>query len=507
MRSLSLVVFFAVLSTRVQAHGTTIGPVSDLVIVNAQIAPDGYLREATLVNGKLPGPLIRANKHWHGILQRKTNYADGAAFVTQCPIVPNESFLYKFNAEEQTVQHLAISTTSDLTITSDMTGHLKAQYCDGLRGALVIYDPKDPHRDLYDIDDADTVITLGEWYHYSSKVAPLDPQFNSTLINGKGRYIDGPSVPLAVVNVVQGLRYRLRIVSISCDPAFDFSIDGHQLTIIEVDGTMFSPWSSILLRSMLVNVIRLFSLRLTVSQLSANRSIGNYWIRALPINLVGQSFADSTNVAILRYTDAPLTDPTNDPNVNIPKSKLPLKETDLHPFDVKVDPVPGKRFPGGADINIDLKVTRSLDLTEFIINGATFDAPMVPVLLQILSGAQKASDLVPKGSIYGLEPSKSVEISIPAGVSGGPLDLQLDNPVIRDVVNIGEMGDNVTIRFFTDNPGPWFLHCHIDWHLVKGFAVVFAEDVPEVPTKDIVTDQWKALCPAYNNFVSGTKSY
>jgi iron transport multicopper oxidase len=30
---------------------------------------------------------------------------------------------------------------------------------------------------------------------------------------------------------------------------------------------------------------------------------------------------------------------------------------------------------------------------------------------------------------------------------------------------MGDSGDVVTIRFFTDNPGPWFFHCHIDWHL------------------------------------------
>jgi iron transport multicopper oxidase len=51
--------------------------------------------------------------------------------------------------------------------------------------------------------------------------------------------------------------------------------------------------------------------------------------------------------------------------------------------------------------------------------------------------------------------------------SAGSSTYNFDNPVIRDVVSMGEMGDNVTIRFFTDNPGPWFLHCHIDWHLVK----------------------------------------
>jgi FtsP/CotA-like multicopper oxidase with cupredoxin domain len=35
--------------------------------------------------------------------------------------------------------------------------------------------------------------------------------------------------------------YRLRVVSISCDPAYVFSIDGHQLSIIEVDGINVQP--------------------------------------------------------------------------------------------------------------------------------------------------------------------------------------------------------------------------------------------------------------------------
>jgi hypothetical protein len=35
--------------------------------------------------------------------------------------------------------------------------------------------------------------------------------------------------------------YRLRLVSISCDPGYDFSIDGHQMSIIEVDGNNVEP--------------------------------------------------------------------------------------------------------------------------------------------------------------------------------------------------------------------------------------------------------------------------
>ena len=35
--------------------------------------------------------------------------------------------------------------------------------------------------------------------------------------------------------------YRFRIISISCDPHFTFSIDGHQMTVIEVEGTNVQP--------------------------------------------------------------------------------------------------------------------------------------------------------------------------------------------------------------------------------------------------------------------------
>lgn len=31
--------------------------------------------------------------------------------------------------------------------------HFSNQYCDGLRGPMVIYDPEDPYADLYDVDN------------------------------------------------------------------------------------------------------------------------------------------------------------------------------------------------------------------------------------------------------------------------------------------------------------------------------------------------------------------
>jgi len=278
--------------------------------------------------------------------------------------------------------------------------------------------------------------------------------------------------------------YRLRLVSISCDPVYDFSIDNHQLTVIEADGNNVQPVT--------VDSLEIFAGQRYSVVLNANQPVGNYWIRALP-NIGDQTYDGSTNLAILRYAGAVPQDPSNDPTQNIPTSVLPLNERDLHPLEHT--PVPGNPGPGGADINIDLKVTLSDDSSKFLVNGFSFDGPKIPVLLQILNGAS-ASELVPAGSIYPLEANKSIEISMPAGVAGGPHPMHLhghsfhvvrsagnpdynyDDPVIRDVVSMGNPGDIVTIRFFTDNPGPWFFHCHIDWHLEHGFAVVFCGGCP-----------------------------
>nr|VWO94451.1 Laccase-2 (EC (Benzenediol:oxygen oxidoreductase 2) (Diphenol oxidase 2) (Urishiol oxidase 2) [Ganoderma boninense] len=81
--------------------------------------------------------------------------------------------------------------------------------------------------------------------------------------------------------------------------------------------------------------------------------------------------------------------------------------------------------------------------------------------------------------------------------SAGQTDYNFANPPQRDVVNVGEVGDNVTIRFTTNNPGPWFLHCHIDYHLEAGFAIVLAEEDDEVSSSVTPTTAWEELCPIY----------
>ena len=64
---------------------------------------------------------------------------------------------------------------------------------------------------------------------------------DSTLINGIGRTPSNLSAPLAVISVQAGKRYRFRLISISCEPNYVFSVDKHELVVIEADGVETEP--------------------------------------------------------------------------------------------------------------------------------------------------------------------------------------------------------------------------------------------------------------------------
>ncbi|KAF8885058.1 Cupredoxin [Gymnopilus junonius] len=390
-----------------------IGPSANMVIGNKFISPDGYNRSTVLAGAtgnslQFPGPLVTGKKgdtfnlnvidhltntsmltstsiHWHGLFQEKSTWADGPVGVTQCPIAPGHSFFYRFKVPDQ-------------------AGTFSTQYCDGLRGPLVVYDPSDPH-------------------------GSLSPK----------------------------TRYRFRLVSISCDPNFLFSIDGHDMTIIEVDGQNTQP--------LVVDSIQIFAGQRYSFHFEHQSAEGQLLDPRLSYDTLGAANIEPTTTSSLSN---------------------PLIETNLHPLsNLK------HLFVNGS----------------FEVNNATFIPPKVPVLLQILSHKYKPKSCFLMGPFYLLEPNKIVEISMPGGSTGSPHPIHLHGhafSVVRSagsstvVVSIGDnKTDLVTIRFKTDNSGPWILHCHIDWHLEAGLAVVMAENVPGIRTSN-PPPAWDQLCPTYN---------
>ena len=58
-----------------------------------------------------------------------------------------------------------------------------------------------------------------------------------------------------------------------------------------------------------------------------------------------------------------------------------------------------------------------------------------------------------------------------------------ENRVRRDTVAVDGFG-SVTIRFVARNPGAWFMHCHMDWHVSAGLAMVMVQ-APEKAKEDL----------------------
>ncbi|KAF7360073.1 Laccase A [Mycena venus] len=556
----------------------SVGPTADLTLTNGDVAPDGFTRQAVLVNGGSPGPLIKANKgdefnlnvidklsnetmllsssiHWHGFFPAERQqlgrwcrvrdpmpHRHGQFFPLHIPYVrsPNRTIR---PARSGTIRISVRPSPSPICVNRPQFEFISSatQYCDGLRGPLVVYDPEDPNASLYGRsklffplcvvlntmnkprcrrrNDRYYTRRLVGVNHGPAKTLGNVPTLISTLINGLGRFAGGPTSQLAVISVTKGKRYRMRLISMSCDPNFIFTIDGHDMTIIEADSVNTQPLT--------VDSIQIFAGQRYSFVLNANQDIGNYFIRTVA-NGGTAGFDNGINSAILRYTGANETDPTTTQTT----STKPLVETDLHPLVATA--VPGKPVAGGADVTMNLAIALNFTTFKFNINGNTYTPPTAPVLLQILSGAQSATDLLPAGSVFTLPPNSVVELSIPGGSPGAPHPFHLhghnffviksagnstfnfDNPVIRDVVTTGtSTSDNTTIRFVTDNAGPWILHCHIDFHLELGLALVFAEDTAKTLTSspasryvsfpylyrthmDAPSAAWDSLCPTYD---------
>jgi iron transport multicopper oxidase len=60
----------------------------------------------------------------------------------------------------------------------------------------------------------------------------------------------------------------MRMISMSCDPHFLFQIDGHSMTVIEVDGISHQPYT--------VDSIDIYAGQRYSFVLTANRPVDNY---------------------------------------------------------------------------------------------------------------------------------------------------------------------------------------------------------------------------------------
>ncbi|KAL2167581.1 hypothetical protein VTG60DRAFT_1092 [Thermothelomyces hinnuleus] len=494
----------------------------DFDIRRGVLAPDGFEKKGIFVNGQFPGPAIQANWgdwievrvhnninetddgktegtaiHFHGLLQKGTQWFDGVPGVTQCPIAPNSSFTYRFRA--------------DVYGTSWWHSHYSAQYTAGVWGPLIIYGPK--HVD-YDVDLGP--IMLGDYYHkeYHDVVAAAAsnstdfdvyvPWSDNSLINGKNSYNCSlappgstchPDAPLAHFRFKPGKTHRLRLMNTGAAALIHFSIDGHKIRVIANDFEPLVPYTA--------DYITLHVGQRTDILVKADADPkATYWMRS----------TISLNCSVTHYPEGrAIISYQGNRNVKTPKSTInpAAAAADEKSFLCKNDDLDKTvpYYPEPADPNPDTVETILVDLLTnatgnhvWIMNNRTqFTNYHHPVMLQAFHQNFTFPD--PMANVYNFGTNKTVRIVLntvyqsahPMHIHGhafqvlaegpgawdGRTIVNARNPLRRDT-HIQRRYGHLVIQFKTDNPGVWTYHCHIAWHASMGFTIVFLERPAEL---------------------------
>jgi FtsP/CotA-like multicopper oxidase with cupredoxin domain len=152
--------------------------------------------------------------------------------LTVGPIPPGQSFTYTFQCTSygHTWYH----------------SHFSLQYSNGLTGPIIIHGPSSAN---WDIDMG--VLPIMDWYHepafeayYAERVAPLAA--DNALFNGLNTFDDnGTEVGQKyTMTFTPGKKHRIRLVNMSTDSHFKFSIDEHNLTVMAADFVAIEPYTT-----------------------------------------------------------------------------------------------------------------------------------------------------------------------------------------------------------------------------------------------------------------------
>ncbi|CAF0849298.1 unnamed protein product [Didymodactylos carnosus] len=484
-------------------------------------SPDGYERQILSINNQFPSPTIIVNRgdvinitvvnqaseaisiHWHGITQRHSLHMDGVPGVTQCAILPTQSYVYQFNTNEQSGTYWYHS-------------HSGIQYGDGLKGVLIINDPNDPWKNYYTNEE---VLQLSDWYHTPVGVllqayvtsSMEDPIPDTGLINGIGQF-NCKICEYYNASIQTGETKRYRIINTSIYAAFTLTIDEHKMRVIEADGTILN--GDMCVRSLRINPGQRYSVLVN----GKRNPTRNYWIRATinPFRMFNEKFNTSVqpNVsAILQYTNnngeyifaqsPPMTTFNNVDGIileSITSGMRSMDESNLHPLKSNTNRIPNNN-KNTKTIVLNVKVLGSSP-GYFALNNSTFSHSLNTTLLYLLL-SDSENQLLSDKNIGLIETNEIIDVVInnidyaphPFHLHGHfawilasgktnegfynetmhrNIKYNLHNPIYRDTWTVNP-NTYIVFRFKANNPGIWMMHCHNDWHLQLGMAFVFLE--------------------------------
>ncbi|MBW0478935.1 hypothetical protein O181_018650 [Austropuccinia psidii MF-1] len=494
------------------------------------------------VENRLNQPLTL---HWHGLFQRGTPWMDGPSSVAQCPIQPGAKFTYEFVIRDQfgTFWYHA---------------HIAGMLLDGIEGPLIVHSPRDPlirGRDF----DREMVLFMNDWYHelntiitnkmlspegYNGSTAAPSP--NSALLNGIGffdceKYANGSSCktnhnPLELF-LFPHQRTRIRLIQGGGHAMFKVSVDNHPLEIIEVDATPIrsprpvhrinihnSQRYSMIVDTRNDNVGDSFYLRAAMTTdcfawlapgmdtVEGNTALAIFRVVSPP------TLQQNTGVALAKPTTKDWSDTLNGPCID-------LNLDEVVPM---IDPRLDGNVIGRVYFNISFgsvidptATGPNNTLGRFFINGVIYKPhiykPLLPIFLKGGSGRVNESEV----SLQRIEQPGVWDVVV------SNLDAALDHPIHLHGVDSCEVaGGNGTLneinattiryknhaplcrdthvvpggqfrvfRVQADNPGVWFLHCHIDYHLSAGLAGAIVMQ-PQLLAQTPLPLNNQLLCPS-----------
>lgn len=442
--------------------------------------------------------------HFHGLFQNGTNMMDGPEMITQCPIAPGDTMLYNF-------------TIDDNDGTYWYHSHTSGQYQDGMKGTLVV-EPEDSLPFDY---DEEVVVQLAEWYY--DNVDTLDRKFMN-VYNPTG----AEPIPQNLIinntrnmtwNVEPDTTYLLRIANTGGFVSQYFWIEDHDMTVVEVDGVYVEKNTTSMLY---ITVAQRYSVLIHTK----NDTSKNYAIM--------QKFDDTMldvipNDLMLNATSYMMYDKDGEKPEQSYVDSIDdfLDDFYLTPLD-KVELYEDPDYTITVDVVMD-NLKNGVNYAFF--NNLTFTAPKVPTLMTALSAGKDALNPLVYGTntnAFVLKKDEIIEIVLNNNDTGThpfhlhghifqlverergyddaigegphPFDPEDHNPfpdypMMRDTVYVNPQS-SIVLRFKADNPGVWFFHCHIDWHLKQGLALLLIEAPEEMQNTESqqLTDNHKQVC-------------
>ncbi|KAL4333112.1 hypothetical protein GQ457_07G034010 [Hibiscus cannabinus] len=484
--------------------------------------------------------------HWHGIRQLRSGWADGPAYVTQCPIQTGQSYVYNFTIVGQRGTLFWHAHISWLRAT--------------LYGPIVIL-PKRGVPYPFAKPYKEVPIIFGEWFNADPEAVISQAVQTGGGPNVSDAYtINGLPGPLYncsakdtfKLKVKPGKTYLLRLINAALNDELFFSIANHTLTVVDVDAIYVKPFET---ETLLITPGQTTNVILKTKPKYPNAT---FLMTARPYVTGQGTFDNSTVAGILEYESLP-----SNLHSSISLEKLPLFKPILPAlndtsfatnFASKLRSLGSARYPANVPQKVDkhffftvglgtstcqhnqtcqgpngTKFAASVNNVSFAMpttallqahffgqsNGVyTPDFPSSPIIPFNYTGTPPNNTMVSNGTKLVVLPfNTSVELVMQdtsiLGAESHPLHLHgfnffvvgqgfgnfdpnkdpakfnLIDPVERNTVGVPS-GGWVAIRFLADNPGVWFMHCHLEVHTSWGLKMAWLVLDGQLPNQKLL---------------------